>query len=541
MKRFIFYLLLDYNLFCMKYIFPWFLMFLPIACTPPLATDYNNFPFLEMDIEHFQEGYTQGDFTIAEVTQAYLDRIVAIDKKGPVLNSFITINPDAIRIAQSLDKERANGNFRGPLHGIPIVLKDNIDTHDAMSTTAGSRALNGSKPLQDSEVTKHLREAGAVILGKVNLSEWANFRGESSSSGWSGLNGQTQNPYILTRNPCGSSSGSGVAVSANLTVLAIGTETNGSIVCPSNASGIVGIKPTVGLISRRGIIPISYTQDTAGPMARTVRDAVTTLGALTGVDPKDSKTSASTSHALNDYTPYLKKDGLQDKRIGLYTQPLHINGMVDALVYEAVSVLEKNGATVIPIDQINSPKTRDYSLQVMIHEYKDGLNDYFTSLGEESPIKSLEELIEFNKQDAVELKYYNQTYLEQAQQSEGMNSEVYKEALENLKRLSQQEGIDRVMDENNLDLIIAPSGSPAWTTDWVNGDNYHIGSSSPSAWAGYPIISVPMGEIHGLPVGLSFFGKAWSEPVLIEAAYAFEQVTQARIVPNFYKTDSDVR
>lgn len=516
-------------------------MFLLLACTPPLATDYNNFPFLEMDIEHLQEGYTQGDFTIAEVTQAYLDRIVAIDEKGPVLNSFIAINPDAIRIAQSLDKERANGNFRGPLHGIPIVLKDNIDTHDAMSTTAGSRALKGSKPLQDSEVTKHLREAGAVILGKVNLSEWANFRGESSSSGWSGLNGQTKNPYILTRNPCGSSSGSGVAVSANLTVLAIGTETNGSIVCPSNASGIVGIKPTVGLISRRGIIPISYTQDTAGPMARTVRDAVTTLGVLTGEDPKDSKTSASTSHALNDYTPYLKKDGLQDKRIGLYTQPLHINERVDALVYKAVSVLEKNGATVIPIDQINSPKTRDHSLQVMIHEYKDGLNDYFTSLGEESPIKSLEELIEFNKQDAIELKYYNQTYLEQAQQSEGMNSEVYKEALENLKRLSQQEGIDRVMDENNLDLIIAPTGSPAWTTDWVNGDNYHIGSSSPSACAGYPIISVPMGEIHGLPVGLSFFGKAWSEPVLIEAAYAFEQKTQARIIPNFFKTDAEVK
>ena len=275
-----------------------------------------------------------------------------------------------------------------------------------------------------------------------------------------------QNPYILTRNPCGSSSGSGVAVSANLTVLAIGTETNGSIVCPSNASGIVGIKPTVGLISRRGIIPISYTQDTAGPMARTVRDAVITLGILTGVDPKDLKTSASTPYALNDYTPYLKKNGLENKRIGLYTQPLHINGMVDALVYEAVSVLEKNGATVIPIDQINSPKTRDYSLQVMIHEYKDGLNHYFAKLGEKSPIKSLEELIEFNKQDTVELKYYNQTYLQQAQQSEGLNSEIYKEALENLKRLSQQEGIDRVMDENNLDLIIAPSGSPAWTTDW---------------------------------------------------------------------------
>ena len=499
----------------------------------------NDFEYMEIDIQGLKEGYHQGEFTIKEITQAYLDRIEEVDFSGPTLRSIIQINPDALSIAEQLDKELAAGKIRGPLHGIPVVLKDNIDTHDKMNTTAGSRALQNSKPLQDSYVAKKLREAGAVILAKANLSEWANFRGQHSSSGWSGINGQTKNPYVLTRNPCGSSSGSGVAVSANLTVLAIGTETNGSIVCPSNANGIVGIKPTVGLISRSGIIPISFTQDTAGPMARTLTDAVIALGSLTGIDTKDSKTATSKNKALDDYTPYLKPNGLAGKRIALYTAPLGANPQVDSLVQQSVRLIKAAGASLIEIDEIAPRGTGQHSFQVMLHEYKAGLNDYFASLGEKAAIENLEALIAFNEQDSLELKYYNQAYLKMAQEKEGLDSEAYLTALSNLQRMSQQEGIDRVMDEHQLDAIIAPTGSPAWSTDWLNGDNYHIGSSSPAAWAGYPNITVPMGNIHGLPVGLSIFGRAWSEPTLIEIAYGFEQKTKARIAPTFRKNDEE--
>lgn len=499
----------------------------------------NDFNYLEANITTLTTGYETGEFSIVDVTQAYLDRIEAIDRNGPSLQSIIEINPDALTIARELDAEFAKGKKRGPLHGIPIVLKDNIDTHDKMSTTAGSRALKNSKPLQDSEVAKKLRAAGAIILAKANLSEWANFRGQNSSSGWSGINGQTKNPYVLTRNPCGSSAGSGAAVSANLTVLAIGTETNGSIVCPSNANGIVGIKPTVGLISRSGIIPISFTQDTAGPMARTLTDAVLTLGALTGVDDKDSKTLASKEHALTDYSPFLKLDGVQGKRIALYTAPLGENAEVDSLVRKSVRTLKNLGAEIIEIDAITPRGTGQHSFQVMLHEYKDGLNTYFASLGENAPIKNLDELIAFNEQDSIELKYYNQAYLKMANEKEGLESEAYQTALENLIRMSQQEGIDRIMNEHNLDAIIAPTGSPAWSTDWLNGDNYHLGSSSPAAWSGYPNITVPMGNIHGLPVGLSFFGRAWSEPILIEIAFGFEQNTNARITPTFRANDEE--
>ena len=331
------------------------LPFLFLACTKmdvKEEKDPNNFRFLETSISELSIGYSQGDFSIEEVTNAYLDRINQIDKAGPTLRSIIQVNPEAINIAKELDKELANGKSRGPLHGIPIVLKDNIDTHDQMNTTAGSRALKDSKPLKDSPLAQQLRAAGAVILAKANLSEWANFRGQNSSRGWSGINGQTKNPYVLTRNPCGSSSGSGVAVSANLTVLAIGTETNGSIVCPSNANGIVGIKPTVGLISRSGIIPISFTQDTAGPMARTLTDATIALGALTAKDEQDSKTLAEGRVALNDYTPYLKIDGVAGKRIALYTSPLGQNAEVDSLVRQSIRTLKAAGATVIEIDNI---------------------------------------------------------------------------------------------------------------------------------------------------------------------------------------------
>ena len=524
----------------MKKIFllAWLLTFV-LACDKAREQNSktNNFPFLESDINSIQKGYKEGLFSVEEVTKAHLDRIKKIDDNGPEISAIITINPEAIKIARDLDKELKEGKSRGPLHGIPIVLKDNIDTHDQMETTAGSRALIGSKALQDSYVAKKLREAGAVILGKANLSEWANFRGQNSTSGWSGVNGQTKNPYVLSRNPCGSSSGSAVAVSANLSVLAIGTETNGSIVCPASANGIVGIKPTVGLISRSGIIPISFTQDTAGPMARSVEDAVICLGVLVGIDQSDSKTLNIKKPLISDYTPYLNKDGLKGKKIALYTAPMGKNRDVDSLTFKAIRLIKSKGAEIIEIDQISPVEASKNSFQVMLYEYKDGLNKYFSSLGKDSPIKNLSELIEFNQKDSIELRYFNQAYLKMANEKEGLNSKSYKEALSSLKRMSQKEGIDRVMDEYGLDAIISPTGSPAWKTDLINGDSYHIGSSSNAAWSGYPNITVPMGDIHGLPVGLSFFGKAWTEPKLIEIAYSFEQESKSRIIPEFKTTD----
>ena len=517
-----------------------FMFFVFFGCNPSSNsknTDLNDFKFLEIDIVTLNKGYVNQDYTIQEVIESYIDRINKIDQNGPRLNSIIEINPEAISIAKSLDDELQTQGSRGYLHGVPILLKDNIDTNDKMSTTAGSRALKGSRPIKDSKVAEKLRKAGAVILGKANLSEWANFRGRRSTSGWSGINGQTKNPYVLTRNPCGSSSGSGVSVSANLTLLAIGTETNGSIVCPSTVNGVVGIKPTVGLISRSGIIPISYTQDTAGPMARSVQDAAICLGFLTGVDENDKKTSASLNNKHDDYTQFLNKDGLNGKRIGVYIGPLGMNDKVDSLFSKSVELIKKMGAEVIEIQTISPAEARAHSFQVMIHEYKDGLNNYFKSLGSKAQIKNLEELIEFNENDSIELKYFNQAYLKLAQSTEGVKSDKYLNSLLALKRLSQTEGIDKVMNDNDLDAIVAPTGSPSWSTDWFNGDNYHISSSSPSAWAGYPIVSVPMGNVHGLPVGISFFGRAWSEPTLIEVSYAFEQSSKARIIPKFHIND----
>ena len=515
----------------MKPLFLILIYFLYSSCHKQKLNE--KFPYHEITISELRKGYLSEKFTVYDVTSAYIKRINEIDQSGPKLNSIIEINPDALKIAKQLDEELSSGHVRGKLHGIPVILKDNIDTADKMSTTAGSRAMVGSNPLQDSFLVKKLRESGAVILAKANLSEWANFRGNNSSSGWSGVIGQTKNPYFLDRNPCGSSSGSAVAVSANLTVLSIGTETNGSIVCPSTTNGIVGIKPTVGLISRSGIIPISFTQDTPGPMARTLEDAVIALGEINGVDEYDSKTLESKKYLLNDYTAFLNLKGLKGKRIGLYTKPLGINSEVDKLFFKSVDEMKKIGASVIEIDKINSEITREISLKVMLHEYKDGLNDYFKSLGDNAKIKSLDQLIDFNNKDSIELKFYNQSYLELANNTEGIKSDEYKKALNNLIKLSREEGIDKVMDEYNLDAIIAPTGNPAWTTDWINGDRYLIHSSSPAAWAGYPNISIPMGNIHGLPVGISFFGRAWSEPKLIEIAYSFEQKTKARIVPQF--------
>lgn len=514
------------------------------ACQTPIKVEQGqpttipaeyDFIYNEYTIEQAQKAFQDGSLTIVQLTQAYLDQIASIDDSGPMLNAVIQVNPDALTIAASLDAELKAGKSRGPMHGIPVLLKDNIDTHDKMETTAGSRALKGSQPLMDSWVAARLRAAGAVILGKANLSEWANFRGENSSSGWSGVGGQTHNPYIMDRNPCGSSSGSGAAVSANLTILAIGTETNGSIVCPSSANGIVGIKPTVGLLSRSGIIPISFTQDTPGPMARTVRDAAIGLGTMVGVDEKDSKTSASSGKSYEDYTQFLKADGIKGKRIGLYKKPFGKMESVDKLTMQAVDYLKSQGAEIIEIEEIFEPAARRASFEVMLYEYKDGLNHYFASLGENAPIKNLEELIAFNKNDAIEMSFYKQEYLEMAQAKGDLESKGYKEALETMRELSQEKGIDRVMDEHRLDAIIAPTGSPAWKTDHENGDKFHLGSSSPAAMSGYPNITLPMGFVDDLPVGLSFFGRAWSEPVLLEIVYAYEQGTKHRRAPKFLK------
>jgi amidase len=511
--------------------------FLQYSCQSPSGkagiTDYNNFKFLEKDIAEIQRGYKDGTYSIKEVVQAYLDRIEEIDKSGPALHSIIQINPDAILIAEKLDKEMKEGKLRGPLHGIPVILKDNIDTHDKMATTAGSRALMKSYPLKDSYIAKQLKDAGAVIIGKANLSEWANFRGQLSTSGWSGIGGQTKNPYDLSRNPCGSSSGSAVAVSANLTMIAIGTETDGSIVCPSNNNCIVGIKPTVGLISRSGVIPISSTQDTPGPMARTVRDAAVCLGVLAGIDSADEKTFASRGKYYKDYTQFLREDGLKGKRIGFYKGTLGINFKVDTLLYKAVAFLKSRGAIIIEIDKISESNLDKYSLEIMLYEYKDGLNKYFKSLGPQAPIKSIEELIAFNKSDSIELKYFNQKYLELAQEKGDLTSKEYHDALSKMMKGSREDGIDKVMKEHALDAILAPTGSPAWKTDLINGDSYQFGSSSFAAQAGYPNISVPMGYVDGLPVGISFFGQAWSEPILIEIAYAYESGTKYREVPDF--------
>ncbi len=501
----------------------------------PATTESLIFP--EPDITSIQKAYSEGRFTVHELVQAYLDRIGHTNLQGPSLHAIIAVNPDALQIADELDKELQQGKSRGPLHGIPVVLKDNIDTHDKMPCTAGSRALANSYPLKDSYVAEKLREAGAVIIGKANLSEWANFRGELSSSGWSGVGGQTRNPYVLDRNPCGSSSGSAVAVAANLSVLAIGTETNGSIVCPSNANGITGIKPTVGLVSRSGVIPISFTQDTPGPMARNLTDAAICLGALTGIDSADSKTLASRGKLHTDYTRFLKKDGLKGKRIGWFTGPRDISYKVDTLMAQAVEFIKSQGAEVIEIEEILLPEAGKNSFQVMLYEYKDGLNNYFRSLGADAPVKSLEELIAFNKADSVELDFYNQKYLEDALEKGDLTDKAYLEALAKARRLSQAEGIDKVMNEHRLDAIIAPTGSPAWKTDHVNGDAYNLGSSSPAAIAGYPNVTVPMGFVDDLPVGISFFGRAWSEPVLIEIAYAYESGTQHRKPPRFLETD----
>jgi len=491
----------------------------------------------EITVRQLQLGYKEGRFSITDVVQGYLQRIEALDKSGPGLNAIIRVNPEALPIAAELDREMRAGKNRGPLHGIPIILKDNIDSTDPMPTTAGATVLRDSFVKTDSWVAKKLRAAGAVILAKANMSEWANFRANISSSGWSGVGGQTRNPYVLDRNPCGSSSGSGVAVAANLCVLAIGTETNGSIVCPANNNGIVGLKPTVGLVSRSGIIPISFSQDTAGPMGRTVEDVAICLGLLTGVDETDAKTTAALGKYPTDYTPFLKADGLNGKRIGLLKDSAAYHHKVAVLLEQAVAYLKSRGATVVEVEAPKESVMEGYSFQVMLYEFKDGLNRYFAGLGENARVKDLAGLIEFNKADPVELRYFDQALLELAQAKGGLEAEEYKKALAAMLKAAQRDGIDKLMDENKLDALMAPTGSPAWKTDLIDGDHFMGGSSSLAAIAGYPAITVPMGFIDELPVGVSFFGRAWSEPVLLEIAFAYEQGTKHRRPPKFLVSD----
>ena len=497
--------------------------------------DYNQFELLETGLADLYKEFRSGAVSISHVTQLYLDRMQAIDQNGPRLNSVIEINPDALIIAQQLDKELAEGKDRGPLHGIPVLIKDNIDTGDKMMTTAGSLALSGHRAKKDAFIIAQLRAAGAVLLGKTNLSEWANFRSTRSSSGWSSRGRQTRNPFILDRNPCGSSSGSGAAVSANLCAIAIGTETNGSIVCPSSTNGVVGIKPTVGLWSRSGIIPISFSQDTAGPMARTVSDAATLLGALTGNDPNDPKTVNSIPPRSKDYREFLDPNGLAGKRIGVWRSRFGFHEKVDEVLEESLEMMKSAGATLVDIEEVISDIRNLYgpSRIILEYEFKDGLNKYLAGAAADSRVKSLQEVIEFMEANPAQtMPFFQKEILDSSQARGDLNEKEYLDAVQ-LVQSRSRDGINQTMDDHQLDAIMGPTGGPAWMIDVVNGDHFGGGSSSPAAWSGYPNITVPAGFVHNLPVGISFFGKAWQEGKLISIAYAFEQVSKKRKAPEF--------
>jgi amidase len=480
----------------------------------------------------------RGELTAVELSSYYLERIESIDRQGPQINAIIEINPDCLEIAAGLDRERAAGKVRGPLHGIPIVLKDNIDTADRMMTTAGSLALHGSFAKQDAFLAAQLRRAGAIILGKTNLSEWANFRSTHSISGWSSRGGQTLNPYALDRNPCGSSSGSAAAVAAELCAAAVGTETDGSIICPSQTNGVVGIKPTLGLVSRDGIIPIAHSQDTAGPIAACVADAAILLGAMTGVDMRDPVTQQSQNKAQSDYTSALAAGDLQGMRLGVARQYFEKHPGVDRVMESCLEVLSGLGAVLVdPVEIKTASDLSEHEIEVLLYEFKADLNAYLTGLGPDAPVHSLEEVIAFNKanQEKV-MPYFGQERMTAAQEKGPLSDEPYLKALEACRRLAREEGLDAVLEEHKLQAVLAPSGHPAWLIDPVNGDRGSGGCSSPAAVAGYPHITVPAGYVHGLPVGISFMGSAYTEPVLIRLAYAFEQANQVRQVPQFLAT-----
>jgi amidase len=493
------------------------------------------FQIEEVTLAQLQEAMGAGRLTSRAITEMYLSRIASIDAAGPQLRSIIELNPDALAIAAQMDAERRAGRTRGPLHGVPMVIKDNIDTADRMHTTAGSLALADNIARNDAFIVRRLREAGAVIVGKTNLSEWANFRSTHSSSGWSGRGGQTRNPYALDRNPCGSSSGSGAAIAANLAALAIGTETDGSIVCPANANGLVGLKPTVGLVSRSGIIPIAHSQDTAGPMTRTVADAAALLTVIAGIDSLDAETANSRGHREEDYTKFLDPNGLKGVRVGVARQFFGFNQHVDKIMEDSIEAMKKLGATIVDEAKIETQGKFDESeFEVLLYEFKHDLAAYLGQLDPKIPHRTLKDLIAFNEANKDrEMPYFGQEIFTMAEEKGPLTSKAYRDALAKNHRLSRREGIDAALAKHKVDVMIAPTGGPAWPTDLVNGDHFTGGYSSASAVSGYPHITVPAGFVFGLPVGMSFFAGAWSEPSLIRYAYAFEQATKVRKPPAF--------
>ncbi|HMK27733.1 MAG TPA: amidase [Chitinophagaceae bacterium] len=503
---------------------------------PTLADSDSNgdFELNEMTISELQDKMANGDYSSEKITQLYLKRIEAIDKKGPALNSVIELNPDALAIAKAMDDERKAGKTRGPLHGIPVLIKDNIDTADKMMTTAGSLALIGHIAAKDAFIVKKLREAGAVLLGKTNLSEWANFRSSKSCSGWSSRGGQTKNPYIIDHNPCGSSSGSGVAVAANLCAVAIGTETDGSVTCPASVNGTVGIKPTVGLLSRSGIIPISFTQDTAGPLTRTVKDAAILLGVLTGIDADDEKTKESEGKAAVDYTKFLDPNGLKGKRIGIEKKKYE-NQFLNQLLQKAIDLLKQQGAEIIELDYLDKLNALgDAEFEVLKYEFKYGLNKYLSAAG--SSVKTLSDLIAFNKNNEDKaMPTFRQETLEASDKIAGIDSKEYVKALEK-SHTGSKKLIDAALKENKLDALCGLTMGPACSIDTIYGDRWgDVFLTSPAAMSGYPHISVPGGMVYDLPVGLSFFSGAYKEGELIGMAYAYEQASKNRILPGFKK------
>jgi amidase len=507
----------------------------------PSPLPHPTVPHAELDektISDLAEGMKSGTYTARSITESYIARIEAVDRQGPALRSVIELNPDALAIADSLDKERKEKGPRGPLHGIPVLIKDNIDTADRMATTAGSLALVGSKPPEDAFLVKQLRRSGAIILGKTNLSEWANIRSSHSTSGWSGRGGLTRNPYALDRNTSGSSSGSAAAAAASLCAAAVGSETDGSIVSPSSINCLVGIKPTVGLVSRAGIIPISHSQDTAGPMARTVRDAAILLGALSGIDSTDPATGGNPGKTPVDYTQSLDPRGLKGARIGVVRKYFGFLDKVDVVINAALELLKAQGAIIVdPADIETIGKFDDTENTVLMYEFKADLNAYLARLGPGAPVHTLKEIIEYNeKNKAREMPYFAQETFLKAEAKGPLTEKEYIDALEANHRLARKEGIDAVMDKHNLDALVAPTDGPAWVTDLVDGDHYIGGSSTGAAVAGYPSVTVPAGFVFGLPIGVSFFGRAWSEPTLIKLAYAYEQATHHRASPRFLPT-----
>ncbi len=491
----------------------------------------------EITIHELQAEMESGQLTSQRLTEMYIERIRALDQSGPTLRSVIEINPDALDIAKGLDEERQAKGPRGPLHGIPLLLKDNIATLDKMETTAGSLALVGSRPPRDAFVAQKLRDAGAVLLGKANLSEWANFRSTTSSSGWSGRGGQTRNPYVLDRTPCGSSSGSAVAIAANLAAASLGSETDGSIICPATSNGLVGIKPTVGLTSRAGVIPISHSQDTVGPFGRTVTDAALLLGAITGVDTNDAVTQESTGKFYNDYTQFLDSNGLRGARIGVARQTYFgYNSKSDAIAETAIETIRSLGAEIIDPANIATSEAMtlsDAEMTVLLYEFKADLNAYLATLAGTS-LHSLTDIIAFNEAHTDdEMPYFGQELFIKAQETTSLDDSKYLTALAENHRLARQEGIDAVLDKYQLDALVMPSGGPSWCIDLITGDHTIGGSEQAAALAGYPLVSVPAGFTFGLPVGITFLGRAYSEPTLIKLAYAFEQATKVRKAPQY--------